>query len=82
MSVETQELLDICEQLPESDRAAVADYARSLLAPKADDLDNPDDARWQAILDDPRPRPRLDAFLEESMKEPAEPMDLDRLLAP
>ncbi len=36
MSTETQELLDICEQLPEAKRAEVADFARFLLARNED----------------------------------------------
>jgi hypothetical protein len=32
MSVETQELLSICEQLPEAKRIEVADFPRFLLA--------------------------------------------------
>jgi len=32
MSVETQELLSICEQLPEAKRIEVTDFARFLLA--------------------------------------------------
>ncbi len=32
MSTDTQELIEICRQLPEADRAEVADFARFLLS--------------------------------------------------
>ena len=37
MSSETRELVSICEQLPEAQRAQVTNYARSLLAGNAAD---------------------------------------------
>lgn len=72
MSTETRELVEICEQLPEAKRAEVADFARFLLAQQGDE-------RWEQIIASPAPRPKLDAFLAESRREPAEPLDLDRL---
>ena len=72
MSGTTQELVGICERLPEDKRSALTDFARFLLA-------EADDARWDKLLDHPTPRPKLDAFLEASAREPAEPLDLDRL---
>jgi len=72
MSVETQELLSICEQLPEAKRAEVADFARFLLAREGDE-------RWEQIISETNPRPKLEAFLKESAGEGAEPMDLKRL---
>lgn len=73
MSVETQELLSICEQLPEAKRVEVADFARFLLAREGDE-------RWEQIIAETKPRPKLEAFLKESEAEGAEPMDLKRLL--
>lgn len=32
MSIETREVLELCERLPAAERAAVANFARSLLA--------------------------------------------------
>jgi Protein of unknown function (DUF2281) len=72
MSGETQELIDICEQLPEAKRIEVADFARFLLAQQGDE-------RWEQIIADPKPRAKLDAFLKESKAEGSEPMDVDRL---
>jgi len=72
MSTETQELVNICEQLPEAKRVEVADFARFLLAQQSDE-------RWEQIIASPTSRPKLDAFLKESAREGSEPMDLDRL---
>lgn len=72
MSAETRELIEICERLPEAKRIEVADFARFLLAQQADE-------RWEHIIDDPQPRPKLDEFLKASKTEGSEPMDLDRL---
>jgi hypothetical protein len=73
MSTDTRELIEICEQLPAAKRTEVADFARFLLAQQADQ-------RWEQIIDDPKPRPKLDEFLKQSRAEAsAEPMDTDRL---
>jgi len=72
MSVVTEELLSICEQLPEAKRVEVADFARFLLAREADE-------RWEQIIAEPKPRPKLEAFLKESAGEASEPLNLNRL---
>ncbi len=72
MSTETQELIRICEALPENKRTEVTDFARFLLAQQ-------DDERWEELLDDPRPRPKLEAFVRESLTEGSEPLDIERL---
>lgn len=72
MSGDTRELIEICEQLPEARRAEVADFARFLLAREGDE-------RWERIIAETKPRPKLDEFLKQSRQEPAEPLDLDRL---
>ena len=48
MSAETQELLSICEQLPEAKRAEVADFARFLLAKNEDATPLETTSRWLA----------------------------------
>ncbi len=48
MSTETQELLDICKQLPEAQRAEVADFARFLLARNDDGVPREAAERWLA----------------------------------
>ncbi len=72
MSTQTQELIRICEAPPEDKRAEVANFARFLLAQQ-------DDERWEEIIASTEPRPKLEAFLKQSAKEAAEPLDLDRL---
>jgi hypothetical protein len=72
MSTETQELVRICESLPEEKRAEVADFARFLLTRE-------DDQRWEQLIASGQRRPKLDAFLHQSAAEPATPLDVDRL---
>ena len=72
MSIETEELMRICESLPEEKRAEVADFARFLLARE-------DDERWERLIALGQRRPKLDAFLRQSAAESPTPMDLDRL---
>ena len=66
------EIADLCEALPQDKREEVADFARFLLARQQD-------VRWEASIADPKPRPRLDAFLRESATEADEALDLKRL---
>lgn len=70
--METQELLNICEQLPDAKRVEVADFARFLLAQQGDE-------RWEQIIADSEPRPKLDEFLKASNAEGSERLDVDRL---
>lgn len=72
MSNETQELVRICEALPEDERAEVADFARFLLAKYDDDA-------WERAIADPRPRPKLDEFTRAAIAEGSEPLDVDKL---
>jgi hypothetical protein len=72
MSTETEELIRICESLPEAKRAEVADFARFLLACQ-------DDERWEQLIASPERLPQLDAFLRESAAEPSTPLDPSRL---
>ena len=37
------------------------------------------DQRWEEIIDDERPRPKLQAFMEKARAEGSEPLDLDKL---
>lgn len=72
MSIDAKELIRICERLPEAKVSEVADFARFLLAQE-------DDERWEQIIASPTARPKLNAFLQESAREAAEPLDPDRL---
>jgi hypothetical protein len=68
MSTETQDLIEICEQLPETQRAELADFARFLLSKH-------DDEAWERSIADPKPRPKLDEFLKAALAEGSEPLD-------
>jgi len=72
VSTETQELIRICEALPEDKRTEVADFGRFLLAQE-------DDKRWEELIDNARPRPKLEAFVREALAEGSEPLDIERL---
>jgi hypothetical protein len=68
----TRELMEICEQLPEADRAEVADFARFLLSKHEDDA-------WERTIADPTPRPKLEQFVRDALAEGSEPLDTDKL---
>ena len=66
------EIAELCEALPLDKRDEVADFARFLLSRQQDE-------RWEVLIAEIRPRPRLDAFLRESAVEADEALDLRRL---
>jgi hypothetical protein len=72
MSTATEEIIQTCEALPPEKRAEVADFARFLLSQE-------DDGRWERLLADPKPRPRLEEFLRASAAEGDEQLDPQRL---
>lgn len=72
MDIGNDELIKICELLPEAKRAEVADFARFLLARE-------DDERWERLIACDQRRPKLYAFVRESAAEPSTPMDAVRL---
>jgi hypothetical protein len=72
MSTQTEELIRICEALPDDKRAEVTDFAKFL-------LDRQGDERWEQIIAEPKPRPKLESFVREALAEGSEPLDPDRL---
>ena len=72
MSGDTQELIRICDQLTEHQRAELTDFARFLLARRDDDA-------WERTIADKTPRPKLDAFVRDALAEGSEPLDADTL---
>lgn len=72
MSDATAEIIAVCEALPPARQAEVADFAKILLAQEGD-------ARWNEIINDPQPRPKLEAFVEKAVAEGSEPLNLDRM---
>jgi len=72
MSGATAEIIEVCEALPVEKRMEVIDFARFLLVQQ-------DDTRWENLISEKKPRPRLDEFLKASAAEADEPLDLNRL---
>jgi predicted outer membrane protein len=66
------EIAELCDALPPEKREEVADFARFLIARQQDE-------QWETLIANPKPRPRLDAFLSESAAEADEALDLNRL---
>ena len=73
MTAVAKELVEIVGNLPEDKAREVVDFAR-FLQQQAGDRD------WERILGDTRPRPKLDAFVADALREgPAEPLDPSKL---
>ena len=78
------EITRISQSLPAKKAAELLDFARSLAdktKAKEEELDG--DVEWERIVNDPRPRPKLEAVrkrLEKLIREgKTEPLDLDRM---
>ena len=66
--------------LPPDKQSTILDFVlfvkqRATNSPTAED----GDAAWERIINDPRPRPKLEAFLREAEAEGEEPLDLNRM---
>ena len=72
MSSTTEEIIQVCEALPQDKQSELADFARFLLAKQ-------DDAAWESRIAYPKSRPRLDSFLRDAAAEGDEPLDPKRL---
>ena len=83
MAEETEELVRICQELPTHKVEELVDFARFLHQRTLSDQSAPPehgDAAWERIIRDPRPRPKLDAFVKAAFAEgQAEPLDPDKL---
>jgi hypothetical protein len=69
--VSASEIIKELPKLSEAERRAVLDKLR--------ELSQLDDERWEELLNDPKPRPKLEAFIEEAVAKGSEPLDLDRM---
>jgi hypothetical protein len=72
--IELMSAAEIMKELPkltEAERRAVLN--------KLQELSQMDDEQWEQILNDPRPRPKLESFVRESAEEGESPLDPDRL---
>jgi hypothetical protein len=69
--VSASEIIKELPKLTEAERQAVIDKLRELA--------QVDDDRWEEIINDPTPRPKLRVFIERAIAEGSEPLDLNRL---
>ena len=65
------EILKELPKLTEAERRAVLNKLR--------ELSQMDDEQWERLLNDPRPRPKLETFVRESGDEGEAPLDRSRL---
>ncbi len=62
MSTLTEEIIEICDSLPEEKVAAVAKFARAL----QHGADSPGDAAWERIISETSPRPKFEEFMQRA----------------
>ena len=65
------EIINELPKLNETERRAILERLRELA--------HQDDQQWERIIADPRPRPKLKAFVNEALSEGSEPLDVERL---
>jgi len=67
--------------LPLEKQSAILDFILFLKdrSAQSDTAESEGDVAWERIIADPRPRPKLDAYLKSIEHEKTEPMDFDRL---
>jgi hypothetical protein len=70
-NVSASEIINELPKLTEAERQAVLDKLRELA--------QVDDDRWEQIINEPMPRPKLKTFIEQATAEGSEPLDLNRM---
>ena len=65
---------EIIKELPK-----LSDLERRAILEKLRELAQVDDECWEEIINDPTPRPKLEAFMRESAAEGESPLDPSRL---
>ncbi len=70
-AVSASEIIKELPKLSDAERQAVLDKLRELA--------QVNDDRWEEIINDPTPRPKLRAFIEKATAEGSEPLDLNRM---
>ena len=77
------ELLELSRKLSPKQRRELLKYGRALYAQeekKPAMVEEDGDAAWERIIADPKPRPKLRAYVERVLRgEKGEPMDLKQL---
>ena len=74
LAVSASEIIKELPNLSEEERRAILDKLRELA--------QVDDDRWEEIIKDPVPRPKLQTFIEQATAEGSEPIDLNRMSSP
>src|SRR5437899_4327928 len=69
--VSASEIINELPKLTEAERQAIVEKLRELA--------QVDDDRWEQIINEPMPRPKLKAFIEQAKAEGSEPLDLNRM---
>ena len=69
--VSASEIINELPKLTEAERGAILDKLRELA--------QVDEDRWEQIINEPMPRPKLKAFIEQATAEGSEPLDLNRM---
>jgi hypothetical protein len=69
--VSASEIIKELQKLSDAERQAILD--------KLGELARLDDERWEELLNEPKPRPKLEPFLRESAAQGDAPLDLGRL---
>jgi hypothetical protein len=73
MTTVAKELAGIIDSLPEEKARELVDFARFLQQQASD-------ATWERIIDSSQPRPKLDKFVADALREgPADPLDPSKL---
>jgi hypothetical protein len=70
-SMSAADIIKALPKLSEEDRQAILEKLR--------ELSQMDDDRWEQIINEPAPRPKLQAFIEQATAEGSEPLDLGRM---
>lgn len=67
--------------LPADKQSSVLDYVLFIKQQARAENEHAEngDAAWERIISDPRPRPKLKAFMQAALAESSEPLDLSRL---
>lgn len=72
MSATTEDIIRVCESLPPEKQSEVANFARFLLAQQGDDA-------WERLINSPKRRPRLEAFIDAALREGDDELDMNKL---
>ena len=65
---------EIIKELPK-----LSEAERQSILEKLRELAQVDDDRWETIINEATPRPKLRAFIEQATAEGSEPLDLNRM---